>query len=665
MRTRLIEKPFDLVHLDLCGPIEVNSFSGCRYFIVLEDDYTKYCWTKALKRKSECISVIINLCRLWKNQYGTYPKILRSDNGGEFLNKKLIEFFRQHGIIHETSVPYCPAQNGSAERMIRTISEKARCIMLHAKLSKVYWAEAISTATYLYNRTILKKLKLTPYKKLNKRPPTYDRLKTFGCICFAKINSGKNKKFDSKSIKCRFLGYAEHQKGYRLLNLTNKRIIVSNDVIFLEDKFETENNHNFSENKILWDKFITISSDEYEDNDNLNMEQNLELTEDKMYVEWNQENNPNTLKEKDKLKTLETVDHQIENTDKFKKCFTNESITNTSKDEQTDNNESKDSELYVYSDDSDNELFDSPSNLQTQDSELYVYSDDSDDELLDSLSNLHTQDINTTNNIHYEQSESTLSDQNSVEANSTESNSNQLELLSKTSEINTNTNADERTVEMMNINSPKIKKNVTFNLQNPKYKDIKQANELRNINLYKRNRAIALSPSATPRRSKRLAGEPPEYANIANEKDPKDYKEAMNSTNAAHWKRAIESEMKSMIENQVFEEVDLPKNKKPIQSKWVFKLKYNSDGTINKFKARLVAKGYTQKYGIDYKEKFAPVAKFDSLRLLLSIAAQQNLILHQLDITTAFLYGDLDEEIYMQPPDGINTTKVWKLKRGL
>ena len=110
-----------------------------------------------------------------------------------------------------------------------------------------------------------------------------------------------------------------------------------------------------------------------------------------------------------------------------------------------------------------------------------------------------------------------------------------------------------------------------------------------------------------------------------------------------------------------------PARGRVVSSKWVFKVKRQSDGSTERYKARLVARGFSQKPGIDYDETFAPVAKFQSIRLLLALAAMHDLELHQMDVKTAFLYGSLEELVFMEQPEGFERGKgmVWQLNKAL
>ncbi|CAI7858368.1 unnamed protein product [Closterium sp. NIES-54] len=149
--------------------------------------------------------------------------------------------------------------------------------------------------------------------------------------------------------------------------------------------------------------------------------------------------------------------------------------------------------------------------------------------------------------------------------------------------------------------------------------------------------------------------------------EPATLKEALESSDAEEWKKAMESELKIIEENGTWELVELLEGHKAITSKWLFKIKSDANGNIERYKSRLVAKGYQQKEKVDYKELFAPVVKPTTLRTLLAGAAIKGWVVKQMDVTTTFLNGVLEEEIFMAQPEGFDdgSGRVLKLKKAL
>ena len=131
----------------------------------------------------------------------------------------------------------------------------------------------------------------------------------------------------------------------------------------------------------------------------------------------------------------------------------------------------------------------------------------------------------------------------------------------------------------------------------------------------------------------------------------------------------MEKEMESLASNDVWDLVKLPESRKAVGSKWVFKLKTGADGSVQRHKARLIAQGFSQKFGFDYDETFSPVIRFESIRMMIALAVQNGLKLHQMDVTTVFLNGELKEEMCMKQPEGFITKGqehlVCKLKRSI
>ena len=134
--------------------------------------------------------------------------------------------------------------------------------------------------------------------------------------------------------------------------------------------------------------------------------------------------------------------------------------------------------------------------------------------------------------------------------------------------------------------------------------------------------------------------------------EPKNIKEAYIGHDSSQWKNATDSEYESLLKNHTWDLVGLPEGKNVVGCKWIFKVKCNADGSVDRYKARLVAQGFSQEAGQDYDDIFAPVARYSSIRTILAIANELNLNVHQMDVKTAFFNGDLENDIYMRQPEG-------------
>ena len=180
------------------------------------------------------------------------------------------------------------------------------------------------------------------------------------------------------------------------------------------------------------------------------------------------------------------------------------------------------------------------------------------------------------------------------------------------------------------------------------------------------------------RRSERVRQEPERYGFLVTDEqnddiiiddEPTSFKQAVECSESDKWLEAMNREMQSMYENQVWDLVDTSDGIKTIGCKWIFKKKIDMDGNIQTYKARLVAKGFRQTYRVYYDEKFSPVIMLKSIRIILAIAAYYDYEIWQMDVKTAFLNGNLEEDVYMTQPEGFvdskNAEKVCKLRKSI
>ncbi|GJX61078.1 retrovirus-related pol polyprotein from transposon TNT 1-94 [Tanacetum coccineum] len=161
-----------LLHMDLCGPMRVASVNGNKYILVIVDDYSRFTWVKFLRSKDEAPDFIIKFLKMIQVRLKVTVRRIRTDNGTEFVNQTLREYYEKVGISHETSVARSPQQNGVVKRRNRTLIEVARTMLIYAKAPLFLWAEAVATACYTQNRSIVRlRHGKTPYELLHDKPP--------------------------------------------------------------------------------------------------------------------------------------------------------------------------------------------------------------------------------------------------------------------------------------------------------------------------------------------------------------------------------------------------------------------------------------------------------------------------------------------------------------
>jgi hypothetical protein len=190
-----------------------------------------------MRHKSEVLKCFKDFCACVTTQFNTHVQVIRTDNGTEFVNIEFATFLSAEGILHQTSCPDTPPQNGVAERKNRHLLEVARSLMSTMNVPKILWSEAVLTATYLINRIPSRVIGMkTPYEMLFGKNEFIVPLKVFGCTCFVRDHRPSVGKLDPCAVKCIFVGYSSTQKGYKCWSPSERRLFVSMDVTFRDSE---------------------------------------------------------------------------------------------------------------------------------------------------------------------------------------------------------------------------------------------------------------------------------------------------------------------------------------------------------------------------------------------------------------------------------------------
>ncbi|GJX39677.1 putative ribonuclease H-like domain-containing protein, partial [Tanacetum coccineum] len=234
---RTVREPLELLHMDLFGPVSVESVNRKKYCLVVTDDCSKFSWVFFLAYKDETYDMLHDLIVGLENRLRHKVKTIRCDHGTEFKNQLMNEFCAKKGIKREYSIARTPQQNGVAERKNRTLIEAARTMLADSLLPIQFWAEAVNTACYVLNRVLVTKPQMkTPYEILMGRSPNISFMRPFGCPLTILNTLDHLGKFDGKSEEGYLLGYSTNSKGFRVYNRVTRKVQDCLHVNFLENQ---------------------------------------------------------------------------------------------------------------------------------------------------------------------------------------------------------------------------------------------------------------------------------------------------------------------------------------------------------------------------------------------------------------------------------------------
>jgi len=221
-----------VMYSDVCGPFEVPSLGGNKYFLLLVDDFSRKIWIYLLKAKSEVYKIFKEFKVLVEKQSGKVVKVLQTNGGREFVSGEMESFCKEQGIVHEVVAPYTPQHNGVAERRNHTILNMVRSMIKKKNLPHSFWGEAAMTAVYMLNPCPTKWLNsMVPEEAWTGVKPSVKNLKIFGSLCYKHIPDQRRRKLDDKGEPMIFVGY-NSIGSYKLYSPKERKVCFSRDVHF-------------------------------------------------------------------------------------------------------------------------------------------------------------------------------------------------------------------------------------------------------------------------------------------------------------------------------------------------------------------------------------------------------------------------------------------------
>ncbi|GJX24327.1 putative ribonuclease H-like domain-containing protein [Tanacetum coccineum] len=608
-----ISYSLQLLHLDLFGPTSVRSLNHKTYCLVIIDDFSRFSWVSFLRTKDETSALLKDFIRQIENQLNQKVKTIRCDNDKEFKNMDFIEFCGSKGIKREYNNARTPQQNGVAERKNRTLIEAARTMLADSFLPNTFWAEAVSTACYVLNRVLVTKPhNKTPYELLTGKIPIISYIRPFGCHVTILNTIDHLGKFAGKSDEGFLVGYSLQSKAFRVYNLETKRVKENLHITFLENK------PNVVGKGPTWLFDLDYLTD--------SMNYHPVRSENQANLHAGQQEANHNAGTED---IIDAGDSEKED-ESAQDCFVlpiwpsySSTITPDLKTDEKREGPREEEQVFL----------DELERLKRQEKEA--------NEEAEALRKEYAQE---TENLVIQAGAAKASSTNIFSTVSTPAKASSTNLVNTVSipvstaspdeglSLSDPTNPDQDDSEIPPLED--IYQNSTDGIfTNSSYDDegavadFTNLENVVNVSHIPTSRIISSHPSAL------ILGDPTSavqtrskhclFACFLSQNEPKKISEALEDES---WVDAMQEELLQFEIRKVWILVDLPFGKKAIGTK--------------------------QEEGIDYDEVFAPVARIEAIRIFLAFASYMGFIVYQMDVKSAFLYGKIDEEVYVSQPPG-------------
>ncbi|KAJ9523155.1 hypothetical protein QJQ45_023956, partial [Haematococcus lacustris] len=688
-----VTAPLGLIHMDVCGPMHARARDGSLYVATFLDEHTKLSVCVPISSKSQVPDVVRTVIEQLETQSGFRCKAIRTDNGTEYVNSRMKEYCSSKGIVHQHSAPYSPQQNGAAERLNRTIFEKARSILHAANISLSFWAHAVKYANYIRCLLPVSGQPLTPWEAFYGVKPDLSGLRVFGCRVWLHVPDHKRSKLQSKSVEGLFIGYQPGSKAY--LVEVNGRETCSKDIVFDElSVLQPARQHDQPVQPVFLlplppSPFSSSEPAAPAEGGNSLQQTSSSGSDDggssSSSSSSDSSNRPGSSAQQPQSRPLQRIEAQEDSSRPESPLREPEQISLTARYE--------------------------PGSHMWQQQQLEL------------ISRLPRPGIGRFSLRPMPLARETVGAQPVAPATAPEAErpaaSAAVPAAARPAAISAAAPAAVR--PSASAAAPTAARPAAPVAVRPSASAAAPttarpaapaarpgapglAQPARRVPLIPASAAAgpaasAVHPSApmpaapeprptspeapaaplarrNPPRERRLPlklRQPNLYAMTVSDSPVNDtptVAEALASPQADMWIEAMNAELASLHSNQTWSLEERPANARVLPTKWVLKVKRDAAGNVERDKARLVAKGYFQQSGVDVGDVYAPVSKHTTLRALLAKAAAENMEVHQLDFETAFLNGVLEEHevIYVQQPEGFregSSNTVCRLHKAL
>jgi hypothetical protein len=627
----------------------VQSRDHNKYWITFICDYLDFWCVDYLKKKSDALDSFKRFVAYAETHHGVRVVFWRQDKGGEFIGHEVSKFLGEKGIQREDTEPDEPHQNGTAERANRTIAEGATTLLAESKLPNTFWEDAARYYVTVRNMCPSQRSpKISPYQGWNNGAlPDASRVRVFGCSAWVLIRSKHRQALQVHSENCIFIGFKPNSVAYLFWNPHTQRTVTSSHVKFDEGHFPGNRATPFE------NPFAKLN--------------------------WS------TPLEHSKAPSVPLLKPSATTLVQFP---TTPAVLDRGGDYEHNDPSPANESVNIHDSQNPEALEPACSSPMPPDTPETAPSSP----ILPTVSTPQTSPIPNVIDLpplSPTESESptkpSLPPQNSrltkqLALHEPQIGQNGLIIPIPNTGRGFRRNTQNPIPWGWNGPHPRIQESQSAQdviFDDPVIPELYATGKLNNEDILNGIRFVAdtlpigfsyqyLSLEEAMNLAMELRSE---SASIA-ESEPRTLTEALKrpSDEARKWYDAAVDEINSLVDHEVFELVSRPNDRTPIGSRWVFKVKRNSDGSIDRYKARLVAKGYSMRPGFDFNETFSPTPKWAALRAILALAALEDMILWSIDISTAFLNGKLQETVYMEQPEGFQQKGkdwVWKLKRTL